>query len=422
MEESPSPDPSTFPKLRPIESRWVEYQGQPCLYLKDPLGLGKGNILVPRAVAPLLALCDGTRDPEALRAAFLLHTGAALTTSQIQNLLTQLDDALLLENGLFRQALDKATADYRSGEFRSPSHAGLVYPDRADELNAALAGYYDRLPEDQPPPLSGDLVGMVCPHIDYTRGHETYARLWRRAAPKLRDLETVVIFGTDHSGGLGKMTPTWQNYATPFGVLPTDRETVRSVADALGREHAFAEEFHHANEHSIELAAVWLQHSLGRRACPIVPILCGSFHHFVMGEEDPAKDDAIADLLESLRNAVAGRKTLVIAAADLAHVGPAFGDAAPMDTARRARLAADDDASIRAICDGDAEGFFDMSRRERDARRICGLPPIYLALRYLREARGESLGYDQCPADAADTSLVSIAGILLYEDDGLCDD
>ena len=57
------------------------------------------------------------------------------------------------------------------------------------------------------------------------------------------------------------------------------------------------------------------------------------------------------------------------------------------------------------------------ARRELDARRLCGLPPIYMALRYLERASGEAAGYAQCPADEAGGSIVSIAGVLLYGGD-----
>ena len=118
--------------------------------------------------------------------------------------------------------------------------------------------------------------------------------------------------------------------------------------------------------------------------------------------------------MDFLQEAIAGRRTLVIAAADLAHVGPAFGDGERLDSVGRARLAADDAGSIDAIKDGDAAGFLAVSQTDGDARRICGLPPIYLALRLLGEVAGESIGYDQCPADADAGSQVSIVGALLY--------
>ena len=82
----------------------------------------------------------------------------------------------------------------------------------------------------------------------------------------------------------------------------------------------------------------------------------------------------------------------------------------------RAKLTAEDNESIADICRGDPEAFLQRSRNEMDSRRICGLSPIYLALKYLGgNVTGESLGYDQCSADPQGSSVVSIAGVLLYE-------
>ena len=407
----------THPRLRAVQPQWVEHQGQRCLYLRDPLGLTDKAAIIPQGLVPLLSLCDGTRDLGRLRVGLELVTGIRLSASQVENFCAELDSALLLENGAYRTAVQEALQHYRRASHRAPRRAGSVYPSDPDALSAAIIGYCDGTPESgDVPTRSGVLAGVVCPHIDYERGGVTYARLWQRAAPDLRDIELVVVFGTDHAGRAGSLTLTRQSYATPFGVLPTDRKIVDGLADVLGAESAYAEEVHHLNEHSIELAVVWLHHFMDRRAVPVVPVLCGSFEGFINGESDPSQDGSINAALDYLREATADRRTLAIAAADLAHVGPAFGDSAPVDMAGRAKLKADDDDFIAAICRGDAAGFFDISQGERDSRRLCGMPPIYLLLRYLQGVQGEAVGYEQCPADADGGSLVSIVGMLLYEE------
>ena len=69
--------------------------------------------------------------------------------------------------------------------------------------------------------------------------------------------------------------------------------------------------------------------------------------------------------------------------------------------------------SLEAICEGDAERFLDGIRLERDQRRVCGLTPIYLALKTLgNEVSGSVTAYDQCLADPMGGSLVSIAGVI----------
>ena len=188
--------------------------------------------------------------------------------------------------------------------------------------------------------------------------------------------------------------------------------------DLLGPEAAFDREIHHLGEHSIELASVWFHYFIGGRPCAAVPVLCGSFEQFVAGDGGQSESlQAMNRALEYLREATAGRRTLVIASGDLAHVGPAFGDVTPVDSVGRAKLAAEDAKSIAAIRDGDASRLLEVSRAESDARRLCGLPPIYMALRLLDGVEGESVGYAQCPADPGGGSLVSIVGALLYKHD-----
>ena len=405
------------PKLRYVDTQWVEHNGGPYLHLRDRLGLSEKAILVPRDMAPLLALCDGTRDVGQLQAGMALRTGLQLSLGQVRDFVAGMDEALLLEGGVFERASEEALRAYREAPFRRPSHADLVYPSDAEGLSARISGFVSGVTRsDTPRAEESKLVGMVCPHIDYERGGRSYAQLFERCCGDLAYVEEIVIFGTDHSGSGGTLTPTRQSYATPHGVLPTDTETVDGLAEAIGGDGAFAEELHHVNEHSIELALVWLHHYMDGRGVPVVPVLCGSFHPFVAEDKEARGDETISAALDYLRNATADRRTLVVAAADLAHIGPSFGDRAPVDGVGKARLASEDAASIRAICDGDAEAFLALSRAESDARRICGLSPIYMTLRLSRASYGESLGYAQCPADTANGSWVSVVGALLYDE------
>ncbi len=401
------------PRLRPLELKWLEDGANRLLLLRDPTGIAPHAAAVPAWVALLLSLCDGERDATALRTAFELRTGQPISLTRVNEVLSQLDEALLLDSPRFREARERLVAEYRAAAFRPPALANRVYPGTADALARALDAYGHGATS---PAADGDdttLRGVVSPHIDYQRGGPVYYQTWRRAAAGVEAADIVVVFGTDHAGSPGKLTLTRQSYATPFGVLPTATDVVEAVAEAIGPDDAFEEELHHRNEHSIELAAVWL-HRLARGTPPsLVPILCGSFHHFTEGAADPAVDPRFERALDALRSATRGRRVLAVAAADLAHVGPAFGDERPYGEADRRALAEKDAALVQAICAGDAAGFFGQLRDERDARRICGLPPIYLTLRFLDAARGHLVDYDQCPADPTGGSLVSIAGLLL---------
>jgi len=403
------------PKLRAIEAHLVRHGGQPAIVLRDPLRLSDQAVFLRPQLALLLELCDGTRDESELRAALAVRAGLRLTPTALEQILAQLDDALLLDNERFAQAYAAALQEFRAAPWRPPGLAGINYPTDPDELRDTLQGYMDSAPDTGQQTDDRLIRGLVSPHIDYQRGGPIYAQVWDKAAEAVREAEIAIIFGTDHISGQEGLTLTRQHYATPWGVLPTAHHVVEAMAQAMGDEVAFRHELHHRVEHSIELAAVWLHYLLrdrGDRPCELVPILCGPFQRFVIGNDQPGQDVTMSAAIEALRAAMASSRTIVVAAGDLAHVGPAFGDSYPIDFVGRARLTAADQQLMATICTGDAEAFFQSVKEEQDRRRICGLPPIYLTLRYLNGAKGEVSGYIQCPADQRSTSLVSICGIV----------
>lgn len=396
------------PKFRAIQTFPTTHQGQPSLVLRDPLRITDRMLVIPQQIAPLLALMDGTRDLNELRASLLVRFSLPLELSELEQLVEQLDQALFLDSERFVEACHVTLARYRQATFRYPTSAGASYPAEADELAAMLDGYRT---EQDAAPFKGR--GVISPHIDYERGGPVYAQAWGRAAGAAREAEVAVIFGTDHNGGDGALTLTRQNYATPYGILPTATGIVDALAEAIGPEQAFEQELHHIGEHSIELAAVWLHHVRQRQPIELVPILCGSFHHFMSTPFEPADDPTFCRALDALTAALDGRRALVVAAADLAHSGPAFGDAMPMDLAARARMMAADDALIETVCAGDAQAFYEQIAAEDDRRNVCGLSPIYFTLRLLGETTGQRAGYDRCPADQQNTSWVSVCGVVL---------
>jgi AmmeMemoRadiSam system protein B len=401
------------PRIRPIEAHPIEHQGQAMLLLRDPLRLSETTIAVPQPLAPLLGLMDGTRDEAGLEAALQVRAGVRLAPGLLAKLVADLDAAFLLDNERFAEARVEAVRAYREAPFRPFTSDSGSYPTGSDLASAHLQGYLDALPPAEPATNGRPIRGLVSPHIDYQRGGPVYAEVWRAAAQAVQETDLVVVLGTDHRGSDAALTLTRQSYATPWGVLPTDDGVIEVLADRLGREAAFAEELHHRAEHSIELAAVWLHFMRGGEPVPMAPILCGSFAAFVAGEGDPATHEPFAAAVDVLQQVSASRRTLVVAAADLAHMGPAFGDAQGLDFIARAKLRNADERLLASVYAGDAAGFFEQLRAEGDRRNVCGLPPIYLTLRLLGETSGEPAGYDLCPADPQGTSVVTIAGVIL---------
>ena len=98
-----------------------------------------------------------------------------------------------------------------------------------------------------------------------------------------------------------------------------------------------------------------------------------------------------------------------IAGADLAHVGPRFGDPELLSPAAMARIEAEDRAMLGAVEAGDATAFFESVAADGDRRRICGLSPIYSLLRVLGGRRGELRRYGHTGDPAC---LVSFASVV----------
>ncbi|MDA8218869.1 MAG: AmmeMemoRadiSam system protein B [Dehalococcoidales bacterium] len=401
------------PKLRPLDTQWINHDDQPVLVLRDRLDLSGKAVAVPAALTPLLVLCDGTREPSGMRAAFELQTGIKLSQEMVDRFIAQFDEVLMLDSPRYAQAMADARAAYRAAPYRPPALADKSYPGDPDELRLAFERYLAQADGQASAAPSGTVRGVVCPHIDYTRGGPVYARTWQRAATAVREAEVIIVLGTDHMGAEGALTLTRQRYATPWGPLPLAEDVIEAMAAALGEEEAFAEELHHRSEHSLELGITWLHYFLGDRQPEVVPILCGGFHVYTEGLGDPAEVPAYERAFRAVAETTKGRRVLVVAAADLAHVGPAFGDAEPLGPAEKSALAANDKVRLAAACSADAAAFLAVLRREQDRQRVCGLPPIYFALRLLGDAKGEVVTYDQCPADDDGGSLVSIAGLIL---------
>jgi len=404
-----------YPRLRSLDIRPYSHNGHAHILLRDTCQISDQTLLVPQPLAAALAFCDGKHDLPAICRAYEAQYGHALPLAWLKQLLTTLDEALMLDNERSEQQRIQTLAAYQQAAFRPPALTGLGYPAEPRALARLLQSYLDGV-DDEPPRLTGstrgDLEGrgLLSPHIDYARGGSVYAQVWKRAAPLVQQADLVVLIGTDHYG-TDPFTLTRQNYATPYGILPTAQDVVNALVDTIGEDAAFAGELRHRGEHSLELVATWLHHMRGGEPCALVPILVGGFHRFIQKGTAPATDPLLGGVMAALHSSAANRRVLFVASGDLAHVGPAFGGEA-LDAAGRVRLRAADDALIEQMCDGSAEGFFAAIRQVRDENNVCGVAPIYLTMRLAEPSGGHCLGYATCPADEHDTSVVTVAGVL----------
>lgn len=412
-----------FPKLRAVEVRPYTQNGQPYYLLRDPLALSEGSLLVPQVLGPVLALCDGgVEDARALSAALKLRFGMSIDAPMIEDLLSALDAALLLENERTLEALAHKREAYRRLPFRASALAGHSYPAERSALAQLLDGYIaqttyspnGRTNGGDPGRRNGQSggrpkPGIFSPHIDYPRGGMVYAPAWKAVEDAVQAADLAILIGTDHYGD-DLFTLTRQSYATPYGMLPTEMTIVDDLAAALGEDAVYAGELRHCNEHSLELVAVWLHHMRGGRPLAVVPVLCGSLHRFYTNGASPAGHPPIVRFLETLEGHCARRNVFVVASGDLAHVGPAFGGA-PLTAQDRLQVRAADQDLLDHLCAGDADGFFDSIRRIRNRHNVCGTTPGYLALKLMGSVHGQQMAYQSCPADDQNTSAVTVAGV-----------
>lgn len=108
-----------------------------------------------------------------------------------------------------------------------------------------------------------------------------------------------------------------------------------------------------------------------------------------------------------------GRAVCYIASADLAHMGLQFGDREGIHEYDLRVISQEDQEMLTYAERMDGEGFFSSISRERDRRRICGLPAIYSMLKILEAREGRLLKYDQ--AFTPEThSVVTFASLAFY--------
>jgi AmmeMemoRadiSam system protein B len=213
------------------------------------------------------------------------------------------------------------------------------------------------------------------------------------------DADLYVVLGTCHAGMADPFAVTLKPYDTPLGPVPVDREFYDALSRRAGQDLLASEPAHRA-EHSIEFQAVMLQHIVGRRRpFAILPVLASYLHESLLSGGDPEADPRVPRFVDALRETMAAssRRVCLVAGVDLAHVGPRFGDPKRNTATSLARVERDDRAMLESVVEVDARGFYGGVAADHDARRICGLSPIYTLLRLLPEARGRLLRYTQWP-------------------------
>lgn len=407
-------DAHARPVLRAVESIVVpDKEHGRVLVLRDTQGLTDGHAVIPPVLVPIVSRFTGRLTCAQIAAEASADLGTPLPVDVVVRLAEELDKGLFLEGATSRAARARIEKAFAESPVRPASHAGGAYHGERAKLGRYIEDACLSKANGSAKRAPGTMVGLVAPHIDPWRGAVGYGHAYGALAASLpAEAETFVLLGTSHAPMHEPFALCRKAFETPLGSVEADVEAIDAIAERADGFDPYADQFNHKREHSLEFQVVFLRHVLGARPFRIVPILAGLGRHQSTGE-DPAGDARVARFVAGVRELVESRpgRVVVVAGADLAHVGPRFGDEVPYDAAKRAALEAADRGSLERAVAADAGAFWADVARDLDERRVCGLAPIWSLLRALPAgARGQVLHYEQT-IDAEDGSIVSHAAL-----------
>jgi MEMO1 family protein len=395
------------PCLRPLEVVPVSESDGMAIALRDPSGLSDVVLSMSVPALQLLALMDGSNTLDDVRRKFHQHVGAPVAEETVQKLVDHLEKARFLEGPAFEAHYESLFKAYRRSGVRTMPHAAQL------GLNDGSGVVFDEILSEsngQSSQAVGPIRGLIAPHLDYPRGRPCYAEaygLLRGQPPPDR----VVILGTNHCGRSTSVVATGNDFETPLGRTGVDRAFIERLEAQCGDLRRF--ELDHAREHSVELQVAFLQHLFGEDQFALVPFLCpdpcgptgtaprdgngADLKHFAMVLSELIAED--------------NGSTLVVAGADMSHVGAAFGDDRPLDEPFLNEVGEQDRQALEWIEMNDPDAFVRCVTENDNATRLCSVGCMYVARQALADADARVLRYHQA-VDQETQCCVTCAAVV----------
>lgn len=407
----------TRPKLRwPLDIRLHNLGGQEALVIQCPIGISAAPLALMPHFAPVVVQLDGVKTIDEIVSTFAAQ---GLTPEILHQLIQHLDDHLFMANARFFAAEKIAKDAFSSAPVRAPALAGGGYPASREELAKMVSGYMQSF---DIPANKREMACLIAPHIDYRRGGRCYGAIYPRLAESRAD--TYILIGTAHQYSRRIFHLCAKDFQSPLGIHPCDQEFVTELANRFGIERAFADQYLHRREHSLELQLPFL--SSVQSGARVVPILVGSYHPMLEAMRYPNEWEeyetfvgALAELLQ--KRTAQGSKVAFLAGVDMAHIGRSFGDEGTLSPERMREIGQRDQRYLAAIEQADHKALFDHIAEDQDARRICGFPTMYLVLDVLNrlgwKTEVDVVAYDQA-VDYQTDCAVTFAGVAMYRQFG----
>jgi MEMO1 family protein len=202
-----------------------------------------------------------------------------------------------------------------STDIRPSPLAGRWYPGQPKKLAESIDGYIQAA---SIPKIEGKILALVSPHA----GHLYSGPVAGYAFKTILNLhpELIVILSPFHQYHPGTiLTSGHQEYQTPLGDVPVDRESIKFVNRSL-REKTGLElsEVRNDSEHAVEILLPFIQRTIKTRIS-ILPLM--------LRQQEPGLMRILGGILTEL---IQSRKALFIASTDLSHFHTA-GKAEEMD-------------------------------------------------------------------------------------------
>lgn len=402
-------DPQRKPCLRPLEAfRLTDGDGAP-IGVRDRTCLSDVVLSLSEPALHIMSQMDGTHTCEEIRARFESAFGQPVSAETMQSMVEQLEQAHFLEGSAFEAFYQSQLDEYRAAgvrEMRNADALGIV--DGSGDLFKEMLAEGD---SEAASTLTGPVVGLVAPHLDYPRGKPCYAA----AYATLRDRpvpDCVVILGTNHFGRSTSVVTTASDFATPLGVTRSDRGLIEALEANCCDLRTY--ELDHAREHSIELQVAWLQYLFGADSFELAAFLCPD----PCGPTGTAPFDGHGvDLRKfscELGNLVAqdGRDILIVAGADLSHIGPAFGDARDLDDAMLEDARRRDHDALGKFAANDPDALVRTVADRENPTRMCSVGCMFALRTALPQTAGTVLRYHQA-VDHPTGTCVTCAAVAL---------
>jgi len=320
-----------YPRVRWIEAHPFKNEGREMVLLNDVEGIMENSLIVSQDILFIVSLMDGSRSLRDIQAEYMRTCGELLYMERLEEIVAAMDQSYLLFNENYRSHLAHLKMEYENTSVRKPALAGRSYPANRMDLLVALDEMFKAAPEKK---NHGELAAILAPHIDYTRGINVYQQVY----PYLRHTSKplVVVFGTCHHMTEKIWNISLKDFETPLDIAPVTQE-LRSLVLHNDMLRDYIIEWPHRKEHSIELQIPLIQFNM-LNDFEILPILTGSMHEYIEGVRD-TNDDTLTGLADNLRDVLKayGKPYIIIAGADLAHIGAQFGDPYPLDSFALAR-------------------------------------------------------------------------------------